>query len=148
MILCFIFNFIGASILIALLSFSNIIDTNAIDRAIVMMVPDKLDLTAAQIIARGILCNMLVCLGVLVSKVTKSDAAKVILVSWCLFVFVVAGFEHSVANMTMLQIAAFLGYDDYVPMAYNLLYSGIGNIIGGLFIAIPYYLLYRDKYID
>ena len=145
LILCFIFNFIGASILVALLHYSNLINTKFMVRAIFDLVPGKLELTATQLIARGILCNILVCLAVLLSKVTKSDSAKVILVSWCLFVFVAGGFEHSIANMTILQLAAVRGNDNYINMAYNLLYSGIGNVIGGLFIAIPYYLINKDK---
>jgi len=34
-----------------------------------------------------------------------SDAAKCIVIFWCLYAFIASGFEHSVANMTLFGIA-------------------------------------------
>ncbi|MDZ5000840.1 nitrite transporter NirC, partial [Clostridium perfringens] len=64
----------------------------------------KMSLPASDLFFRGILCNILVCLAVWCSFKCKEETAKLIMIFWCLFVFITAGFEHSVANMTLLSI--------------------------------------------
>jgi nitrite transporter len=59
----------------------------------------KMNAPAVALIARGALCNWLVCLALWTSARASSDAAKCILIWWCLFAFIAAGFEHSVANI-------------------------------------------------
>lgn len=74
--------------------------------------------------ARGVLANRLVCPAVWRSFRTTSDVAKLLMVFWCLFVFVGAGFEHSIANMTLLALALFQ------PHAETLTWIGyISNLI-------------------
>jgi nitrite transporter NirC len=51
---------------------------------------------------------MLVCLAIWTSARTQNDAAKLLLIFWCLFAFIGSGFEHSIANMTLLAIPLFL----------------------------------------
>ena len=96
-----------------------------------------------ELLMRGILCNWLVCLALWMSARTKSDAAKCILIFWCLFAFIASGFEHSVANMTLFAIALFGNHPDTVTiggMFYNLLWVSIGNIIAGVvFMAAAYW---------
>ena len=60
---------------------------------------------ALQLILRGILCNILVCLAVWSGFQSKDDTAKLIMVWWCLLAFFSSGFEHSVANITTLIVA-------------------------------------------
>ena len=67
----------------------------------------KMHLPFGAAFARGILANWLVCLAVWCSMRTTSDVAKLVMVFWCLFAFIGAGFEHSVANMTLLALALF-----------------------------------------
>ena len=57
---------------------------------------------ALELFARAILCNWLVCLAIWTSARMTSDAAKCIAIFWCLYAFIASGFEHSVANMTLL----------------------------------------------
>ncbi len=94
----------------------------------------KMSASATALIARGALCNWLVCLALWTSQRATSDAAKCILIWWCLFAFIAAGFEHSVANMTVFSIAL-LGHHpasvSLAGMAYNLFWVTIGNVIGG-----------------
>jgi nitrite transporter NirC len=72
-----------------------------------------------------------------------SDTAKTIFIFWCLFAFIASGFEHSVANMTLLSIAFIADpYGSITPagIAYNLMWVTIGNVIGGgLFVALGYW---------
>ncbi len=102
--------------------------------------------------ARGILCNMLVCLAVWASMSTKSTAGKALAVYLPVFAFVVCGFEHSVANMYYLT--AGLVTDAIVgggavslgnALLYCLLPSTLGNIVGGGLIAIAYSAAYGSR---
>jgi nitrite transporter NirC len=102
----------------------------------------KMNAPALALLARGALCNWLVCLALWTSARATSDAAKCILIWWCLFAFIAAGFEHSIANMTVFSIALLGNHPPSVSlggMAYNLLWVTIGNIVGGAgFVALGY----------
>lgn len=103
----------------------------------------KMNSPAGDLIARAALCNWLVCLALWTAARTASDAAKAILIFWCLFAFIASGFEHSVANMTLLSLALFGEHPETVSvagMAHNLLWVTIGNVIGGsVFMALGYW---------
>lgn len=102
----------------------------------------KITPSPIALIARGALCNMLVCLAVWCGFRIKSDAGKLIMIFWCLFAFITTGFEHSIANMTLFTEVLFnpCGQDVTVGgCIYNLLLVTLGNMIGGIvFVAIPY----------
>ncbi len=94
----------------------------------------KMNAPVLSLLARAVLCNWLVCLAIWMSARTTNDAAKCILIFWCLFGFIGSGYEHSVANMTLLIIALWGPHPDTVTWAglgYNLLWVTIGNIIAG-----------------
>jgi nitrite transporter len=109
----------------------------------------KMHAPAIELIARAALCNWLVCLAIWTSARTTSDAAKCILIFWCLFAFIASGFEHSVANMTVFSVALLGNHPATVSfggMAYNLLWVTIGNIIGGAgFVGIGYWLANTEE---
>jgi len=102
----------------------------------------KMNAPAVALIARGALCNWLVCLALWTSARASSDAAKCILIWWCLFAFIAAGFEHSVANMTVFSLALLGNHPASVSFGgafANLAMVTIGNIIGGAgFVALGY----------
>jgi nitrite transporter NirC len=102
----------------------------------------KMNAPVVALIARGALCNWLVCLALWTSARATSDAAKCILIWWCLFAFIAAGFEHSIANMTVFSIALLGNHPTSVSVAgmfYNLLWVTIGNVVGGAgFVALAY----------
>ncbi|HWA18320.1 MAG TPA: nitrite transporter NirC [Devosia sp.] len=104
----------------------------------------KMHAAPLALVAKGILCNWLVCLALWTSARTTNDAAKLILIFWCLFAFIASGFEHSVANMTLFAITLFGNHPDTITiggMFYNLLWVSIGNTIAGVvFVAGGYYL--------
>jgi nitrite transporter NirC len=94
----------------------------------------KMNATPVALVARGLLCNWLVCLAVWMSVRMTSDAAKCIGIWWCLFAFIACGFDHSVANMTLLTLALLGNHPDTVSlggMAYNLFWVTLGNTISG-----------------
>lgn len=102
----------------------------------------KMNSSAVELIARGALCNWLVCLALWMSARVNSDSAKAIVIFWCLFAFIASGYEHSIANMTVLSLALLLEPTSTITvtgMAHNLAWVTLGNIIGGsVFMAIAY----------
>lgn len=111
-------------------------------------VAHKVDAGPVALLARAMLCNWLVCLAIWSSARMQGDAAKVLVMAWCLLAFVAPGFEHSVADMTALGLGliapgATLGLG---PVIYDLLTASIGNVVGGgLFVAGAYLLAAQPK---
>ncbi|GAA0225381.1 nitrite transporter NirC [Castellaniella daejeonensis] len=102
----------------------------------------KMNGTAASLFARAVLCNWLVCLAVWMSARVSSDSARCIVIFWCLMAFIASGYEHSVANMTLLLLALIGNHPETVSlggMAWNLAWVTLGNIVGGaVFVAGAY----------
>lgn len=90
-----------------------------------------------ELIARGMLCNWLVCLAIWTAARTKDDTAKCILILWCLFAFIASGFEHSLANMTIFSVALMAEHAPELSLggaAHNLLWVTLGNLISGFLV--------------
>ena len=108
----------------------------------------KVTIPAHQLVLRAILCNILVCLSVWMCYKLKEETAKILMIFWCLFTFITAGFEHSVANMGLLAMG-YLIDSSVITLggyAYNVIWVSIGNFIGGvLFLALPYYFITSGK---
>jgi len=104
----------------------------------------KVESSVVEMVSRAIICNWLICLAIWMSSRTTNDTAKCILIFWCLFAFVAAGFEHGVANMTVFTISLLGSHADSVSLTsawFNLIWVSFGNIIGGAgFISTAYYL--------
>ncbi|NKQ53625.1 formate/nitrite transporter family protein [Amycolatopsis sp. K13G38] len=102
--------------------------------------------SAGAMFFRGVLCNMLVCLAVWMGMRTKSDGAKLMLIFWCLLAFITSGFEHVVANMTVFSLGMMEGTPGATAAVFakNLLFVGLGNLVGGgLLVGAAYGLLGR-----
>lgn len=103
----------------------------------------KMNAPALSLFARAVLCNWLVCLALWMAGRTQSDAAKCIAIFWCLFGFIGSGYEHSVANMTLLLIALFSAHPDTVTWSgflHNMFWVSLGNIVAGaLFMGVGYW---------
>lgn len=100
---------------------------------------------------KGILCNWLVVLAIWCTFRLKTEAAKLIMIWWCLLGFVGSGYEHSIANMALLSLANFIPNQgghlvSWNGMLNNLIPVTLGNLVSGvLFMAIPYYLISYGK---
>ena len=95
---------------------------------------------------RGILCNVLVCLGVLMAAAGTDAAGKVAALFFPVAAFVMAGYEHSVANMYYFSAGVFAGAElsVYDIVVRNLIPVTIGNIIGGgVILGGGYWYIYR-----
>jgi len=105
----------------------------------------KVAASGGQLFWRAVLCNMLVCLALWMAARTRSESAKLVVLFWGLLAFVAAGFEHSVANMTVFSLAVFQGSAHWGDLARNLLFTVPGNVVGGaLLVAAPYAWLGRS----
>ncbi len=104
----------------------------------------KMNGPAWELLIRGILCNWLVCLAVWMAGRTTNDAAKIMLIFWCLLAFVGSGFEHSIANQSILGIALFLPHGPditWLGLAWNQFWVVLGNVVGGgVFVGGAYWL--------
>jgi len=138
----FVGNLIG-SMLLALIFVNAGLAKEAVGKFILKTAEIKMTLPPMELFLRGLLCNILVCLAVWCSLKMREEAGKLIMIFWCLFAFISSGFEHSVANMTLLSIALFIPHGLGVSisgLAYNLIFVSLGNIIGGaLFVGAAYY---------
>ncbi|WP_425082637.1 formate/nitrite transporter family protein [Ruegeria arenilitoris] len=94
----------------------------------------KMHGTELELFAKAILCNWLVCLALWCSARAKDDVTKCIVIFWCLYAFIAAGFEHSVANMTVFSLALISDHPDSITLAgaaHNLTYVTLGNAFAG-----------------
>ena len=112
------------------------------DTLVMKIAAVKMNDSAAALVARAILCNWLVCLAIWMSARVDSDVAKCVVIFWCLLAFIASGFEHSVANMTLLGLALAGNHPETVSVAgfaWNLGWVTLGNAIGGaVFVAGAY----------
>lgn len=140
---------LAGSILLALLYRLTGLGTGAVAQIMADTAAAKMAVPPGQLFVRAILCNILVCLAVWCGIKMKSEAGNLIMVFWCLLAFFTTGFEHSVANMTLLTVALFNPAGaavDLLGYAYNLAVVTLGNMAGGIiFMALPYYAVARKK---
>jgi len=123
----------------------------------------KVNLTFGSALARGILCNVLVCLAIWLCFSARTVTGKILAILFPITAFVAAGFEHSIANMYFIPMGILLTGQPAVLGAAgvtadgiaNLTWAGfvgnlvpvtIGNIIGGgILVGTVYWLAYLRK---
>ncbi len=121
----------------------------------------KVNLSFAEGIVRGILCNILVCLAVWLCASGRSVTDKILAIVFPITAFVASGFEHSIANMYFIPMGLLLKGEPGVLTAagraasdlsnlhfqgliHNLISVTTGNIFGGGFmVAVVYWFIYR-----
>ncbi|MBI5723736.1 MAG: formate/nitrite transporter family protein [Planctomycetes bacterium] len=132
---CYAGNLAGSLALALLVAHSGLIDAPPLNKFVADIAMAKTGLPPLQLFLRGVLCNMLVCLAIWMASATASEGTKVALIFMCLLAFIGSGFEHSVANMTVLGLGLLgphLQCDVSLPGCLkNLLYVTAGNMIGG-----------------
>lgn len=122
----------------------------------------KVNMPFLACIIMGILCNWLVCLAVWMATGADSTIGKIGSIFFPICLFVVSGFEHSVANMYYIPAGLFAKANaSFVELSGvssdalsnlnwgsffvdNLLPVTMGNIIGGaVFVGLAYYFAYK-----
>lgn len=136
-VVCYLGNLAGSLILAMAISMTGIASNATASAFVLKVVSAKMNGPLLSLFINGILCNILVCLAVWLSARAREDTAKIFLIFWCLFAFIGSGFEHSVANMTLLGVGLFIPHDpqlvSWAGFARNLVPVSLGNIIGGAF---------------
>lgn len=145
-VIVFVGNVVGAIILALLIQGTGLFKAAPAEHLIFAAAAKKMTLPYSELFFRGILCNWLVCLALWMSSRAKSETAKLVLIWWCLFAFIASGYEHSVANMTLLSVAVLLpNHPETITIAgwlHNMIPVTLGNIIGGgVFVGMAYWLI-------
>jgi formate/nitrite transporter len=86
-----------------------------------------------SVFVKGILCNWLVCLGVVMAMTSTSTVGKIAATWLPIFTFFALGFEHTVVNMFVIPTGMMLGakvsvWDWWV---WNQIPVTLGNLVGG-----------------
>lgn len=128
----------------------------ALGEAAIAVAEGKVALGWGTAFARGVLCNMLVCLAVWVGHSANSVTDKFFSALLPVMGFMAAGFEHCVANMFFLPYAMMLqatgvasGSVDLAGVLHNLSAATLGNLVGGVvLVGVSYWFVYgrgRDR---
>lgn len=170
LILVYLSNFIG-SLFVAILQFSGGSEglfRDEIGAYAIKVAYGKISLDGWSAFQSGICCNILVCVAVLMAACATDIIGKVVALFFPIMAFVIAGFEHCVANMYYIpagMIAASnekyvakamelygLTYDQLERLnllaflTHNLIPVTIGNLVGGsLVVAFPLYVVYKSE---
>lgn len=140
-VLAYIGNFIGI-FLLALIIVGSGASRDLFAAYLAVIVPGKLAGTWYALLLKGIMCNFLVCMGVYAGLKLKSESGKCIAILVVITTFVLAGFEHSVANMATFSLYALLVPNpDFGGIVWNMIWVTIGNLIGGaVLLGLPVWL--------
>ena len=137
----------GTAVLVWLAGVQTMSD-GAVGETMVRIARGKISLDPVSAVARGILCNVLVCLAVWLCMGARSVTDKVLAIVFPITAFVACGFEHSVANMYFLPIGIALAAGTSAPLSVtdafgNLALVTIGNVLGGtILVALVYWSVY------
>ncbi|MGN0436646.1 MAG: formate/nitrite transporter family protein [Wujia sp.] len=167
LVLVFIFNLIGSLIVVVLVNQCGQLDygNGALAAATIKTAYTKMNMTFLKAFCSAIMCNILVCLGVLLAGVCQDSAGKILGIFFAIWAFVIGGYEHCVANMYYIPagllaketdqyfnaaIDAGMTAEQINSMSWqgffvdNLIPVTLGNIVGGMiFIALPLYLIHK-----
>lgn len=116
----------------------------ALTHTVVKIAESKAHLPFDQIFWRGILCNVLVCMGVWLALGARSVGGKIAAIVFPVSAFVAMGFEHCVANMYLIPVGMLEGAN-VTPLQFvqNLVPATLGNIVGGgVLVALVYWAIY------
>ena len=144
-VVVYIGNLIGSLLIAFLLAKSGLMADAAGERAMAIAA-SKTSIPFGAAVIRGVACNILVVLACWMQAGAKDLIGKIFAIWFPIMMFVFAGFEHSVANMTYIPLGIFLGADVSWGAFFiaNLLPVTIGNIIGGaLVVPCAYYYAYK-----
>jgi len=101
-----------------------------------------------SVFVKAILCNWLVCLGVVMGMTSTSTVGKIAAVWLPIFLFFALGFEHAVVNMFVIPTGMLLGAKVSIGdwWLWNQIPVTLGNIIGGfVFTGLALYVTYKPE---
>ncbi len=159
-LIVYIGNFIGSVILAWMFVKTGLWGTpenvNGVGMTALNIASAKVSLDWSAAFFRGMLCNILVNLAIIMATSAQTITGKVFAVLFPISAFVSSGFEHSIANMYFVSTGIFIEnlakLSDFSNISWgafitnNLIPVTLGNIVGPIiFVVIPYYLIYYTK---
>lgn len=150
----FLGNFIGAGFVAVMVVYSHVPDlyNGLLAQKVVAAAMSRINQSFSEAFMRGVLCNILVCIAVWAAFAAKRVSGKLLMSFWPVMLFVLCGFEHSIADI-YFGIAGIASAGEYGIAAEglnfgsfllkNLLPVTLGNIVGGAgIVGIGYWLVY------
>ena len=154
-------NLVGALFIAAMINYSGLLASGdgLLGAITIKTALGKCSLDFGKAFVLGIFCNWLVCLAIWMATGAQVAIGKIFAIWFCIGLFIIAGFEHSVANMYFIPaglIAA--GHDEWIQLLglditnltwgnfflKNLLPVTLGNIVGGgFFVGVIYWVTNR-----
>ena len=140
--LCYFGNFAGSILISALFLWTGYLQGPVLEAAHAAMY-SKTEPLFWELFVRGILCNVLVCAAVWCMYRLQGEGSKLVMIFWCIYLFVICGFEHSIANMTLFSMETMAGVniDTFSRMLVNLGATTAGNIVGGAALSLAYWFI-------
>jgi formate transporter len=99
-----------------------------------------------SVFVKAILCNWLVCLGVVMAMTSTSTVGKIAATWLPILLFFALGFEHAVVNMFVIPTGMLLGAKVSLSdwWVWNQLPVTLGNLVGGfVFTGLALYVTYK-----
>lgn len=169
LVVVFISNFIGSCLMAWMINNSGQLgySSGGAGAFTIKVALGKATVEPVQAFISAILCNVLVCLAIFMAAAATDIAGKCLAIFFPIFVFVISGFEHCVANMYYIPAGIFAAANPaYVEKAaelyqittkqltalswggliHNLIFVTLGNMAGGmLFVGLSYWYLYGKQ---
>lgn len=140
-IIAYMGNLIGSYLCAVLIAQSGLLGTVASPSPVGSVAKDiaaaKMNLPFAQAFIRGIFCNLLVVLAIIMALFAKDVISKIVCCMLPIMAFVASGYEHCVANMYLLPLGLFAKgapLHEHLAIWGNIVPVTLGNIVGGVFI--------------
>ena len=124
-LIVFIGNFIGAIFVTTVVVISGAFDS--IPDAVVATANTKVNLGFFEALLKGIMCNFLVCIAVWMAFAANTVSGKIMAIFLPIMLFVLCGFEHSIANMFYISLAGEWGWEAIRITAIAIVGNGIGS---------------------
>jgi formate/nitrite transporter len=142
LLISFIANAAGALTFVTLVAASGLLHAGH-GRAAAAIAEAKMNLSFEQAFFRGILCNALVCIAVWLILAGRKIPSKLAGLILPISAFITLGFEHSIANFYLLPAGLLAGAAGSVgAAAANLAAVTLGNLVGGIAIALAFWMAY------
>ena len=137
-------NAAGVIVLVLLVAGSGLLQTGHGQTA-AAIAEAKMNFSFAQAFIRGILCNALVCFAVWMILAARTIPSKLAGLVLPISAFITLGFEHSIANMYLLPVGLIMGVGSLQAACSNLLAVTLGNLVGGIAIALAFWGAYLRR---
>ena len=161
-------NLIGSALVAGVVYFANTWNytSGGLGAFTIRVAVTKAALPFGTAFASGILCNVLVCGAVLMAFGSRDIIGKILGIWFPIMSFVLAGFEHSIANMYYLFAGLFASFNpawvekadelygigadkiatlDLMGFCANLVPVTLGNIVGGVALGLVMWLAFKSK---